>query len=60
MDNLHYLLVSLQEVFKRSHKKGKLFSAVILAMILPIGTAMSSHIHRKLEYILYIFLFDNI
>lgn len=53
MDTLHPLLVSLQEVFKRSHKKGKLFSAVILAMILPIGTAMSSHIHRKLEQGLY-------
>ena len=53
MDTLHPLLVSLQEVFKRSHKKGNLFSAVILAMILPIGTAMSSHIHRKLEEVLY-------
>jgi subfamily B ATP-binding cassette protein HlyB/CyaB len=39
---------TLQDVFKRSHKKGQLFSAVILTMILPIGTAMSSHIHRKL------------
>ena len=53
MDTLHPLLVSLQEVFKRSHKKGKIFSAIILAMILPIGTAMSSHIHRKLEQVLY-------
>jgi hypothetical protein len=53
MDTLHPLLVSLQEIFKRSHKKGQLFSAVILAMILPIGTAMSSHIHRKLEQVLY-------
>jgi len=53
MDTLHPLLVSLQEVFKRSHKKGQLFSAVILAMILPIGTAMSSHVHRKLEQVLY-------
>ena len=53
MDTLHPLLVSLQEVFKRSHKKGKLFSGIILAMILPIGTAMSSHIHRKLEQVLY-------
>lgn len=53
MDTLHPLLVSLQEVFKRSHKKGKLFSAIILAMIVPIGTAMSSHIYRKLEEVLY-------
>jgi hypothetical protein len=53
MDTLHPLLVSLQEIFKRSHKKGKLFSNILLAMILPIGTAMSSHIHRKLEQVLY-------
>ena len=53
MDTLHPLLVSLQEIFKRSHKKGNLFSNIILAMILPIGTAMSSHIHRKLEHVLY-------
>ena len=53
MDTLHPLLVSLQEVFKRSHKKGKLFSAVILAIILPIVSAMSNHIHRKLEQVLY-------
>ena len=53
MNSLYTLLVSLQEVFKRSYKKGNLFSTVILAIMLPTGTVMSSHIHLKLEGVLY-------
>ena len=51
MDTLKPLLNHLQAVFKRSAHKGQLFSAVILTMILPIGSGISSQIYRKLVQI---------
>jgi hypothetical protein len=53
MDTLQPLLNELQDFFKRSTQKGKLFSAVILAMIMPIGSGMSSQIFRKLIHIVH-------
>lgn len=52
MDTLQPLLTHLQAFFKRSRQKGQLFSAVILAMILPIGSGISSQIYRKIVQIL--------
>ena len=52
MGTLQPLLNHLQALFKRSTQKGQLFSAVILAMIVPIGSGISSQIHRKLVQIL--------
>ncbi|WP_440993528.1 hypothetical protein, partial [Cysteiniphilum litorale] len=51
MDTLQPLLDHLQALFKRSTQKGRLFSAVILAMIIPIGSGISSQIYRKLVQI---------
>ena len=48
MDTLQPLLNHLQALFKRSTQKGRLFSAVILAMIVPIGSGINSQIYRKL------------
>ena len=52
MDTLQPLLNHLQAFFKRSGKKGQLFSAVILAMIIPMGDGKGSQIYRKLVQIL--------
>lgn len=52
MDTLQPLLNHLQAFFKRSCRKGQLFSAVILAIIVPIGDGKGSQIYRKLVQIL--------
>jgi len=52
MDTLQPLLNHLQALFKRSAQKGQLFSAVILSLIIPIGSGISSQIHRKLLQVL--------
>ena len=52
MDTLQPLLNHLQALFKRSTQKGRLFSAVILAMIVPIGSGINSQIYRKLIQII--------
>ena len=51
MDTLQPLLNHLQALFKRSTQKGRLFSAVILAMIVPIGSGINSQIYRNLVQI---------
>lgn len=52
MDTLQPLLIALQSVFTRSKNKRHLFGDIILAIIIPFGSAKSSNLYRKLTHIL--------
>lgn len=54
MDTLTPLLTSLQAFYSRGQKKGRLFTCIILAFILPVLNGKGSNVYRKLLHLLHV------